>query len=237
MSSQTARTIVYRRIPAAIDRAASTDDTIRFIGATEGEKPDGIDLLMDGAELGRYQANPIFGWGHRYHGRENLPIGRSERTEVDDQKRLMFDITFDRKDSFAKEVERKYRERFLNAVSIGFSVIEWEDPKTQDYYRGGTATRWELYELSGVPLPMDANAVVDSGRSGLAVEQELLDAVRGLLNRLDASSIADLRALLDNAGVPREQVERAGEQPTPEDAPVAGTRLAIARRRLQLMGA
>nr|WP_269440572.1 phage major capsid protein [Micromonospora tarapacensis] len=155
---------------------------------------------MDGAQLDRYRANPIFGYGHRYWGRDSLPIGRSEHTEVDDSKRLMFDIRFDRKDDFAATVERKYRDGYLNAVSIGFSVVEWEDPKTQDYWRGGTAVKWELYELSSVPLPMDASAVVESGRGGLGVDDDLLQSVRGLLDRLDAGSIDALRQLLDRTG-------------------------------------
>ncbi|GIJ36691.1 HK97 family phage prohead protease [Micromonospora andamanensis] len=212
-------------------RAADDEDgdLLRFVGATEGEKGDGIALKMDGAQLDRYRANPVFGYGHRYWGRDSLPIGRSERTEVDDKKRLMFDIRFDRKDEFAATVERKYRDGYLNAVSIGFSVLEWEDPKTQDYWRGGVAEKWELYELSSVPLPMDANAVVESGRGGLGVDDELLQSVRGLLDRLDAGSIDTLRQLLDRVG-----------QPTPPPAPPAGDSggrsLDTARRRLQLAG-
>lgn len=224
------KTLGYTR--AYVDRAASTDTTIRFVGATEGEKPDGINLKMAGGRLERYRSNPIFGWGHSYYGRQNLPIGKSERTEVDDSSRLMFDIVFDREDAFAAETERKYRKGFLNAVSIGFSVIEWEDPKTQDYWRGGTAVDWELYELSGVPLPMDANAVVDSGRGGLAVEPELLDAVRDLLNRLDAPAITSLRRLLDATG----RAGGAGGDPQPQPAPAVavGSSLAMAMRRARL---
>ncbi|MDG4756059.1 hypothetical protein O7630_34510 [Micromonospora sp. WMMD718] len=221
---------------AYIDRAASDlpKDVIRFVGATEGEKGDGISLKMDGARLDRYRANPVFGFAHRYWGRENLPIGHSVRTEVDDKKRLLFDIKFDRKDDFAVIVERKYRDGFLNAVSIGFSVIEWEDPKTQDYWRGGVAEDWELYELSGVPLPMDADAVVESGRAGsLAVDEQLLDSVRGLLHRLDADSIAALRQLLDRTGQPA-PADPAAPAPAAESS---GRALDTVRRRLQLAGA
>ncbi len=232
--------LAYTR--AFVDWDSTTaDGPIRFVGATEGEKPDGINLRMSGGRLDRYRANPIFGYGHRYHGRDSLPIGRSEKTEVDKNNRLMFDILFDRDDAFAAEVERKYRNKFMNAVSIGFSVIEWEDPKTQNYWAGGTAVDWELYELSAVPLPMDANAVVDSGRdwnSGLAIEPELLDAVRGLLGRLDAPAIASLRQLLDGAARPsRDPVDvDPGTPPAPTADERSGMRLATARRRLQLLG-
>lgn len=229
-------TVAYTR--AFVDRAASTDSTIRFIGATEGEKGDGISLVMDGARLDRYRANPIFGWGHSYWGRTNLPIGRSERTEVDGKKRLMFDIAFDRDDAFAAEVERKYREGYLNAVSIGFSVFEWEDPKTQDYWRGGKAVDWELYELSGVPLPMDANAVVESGRAGgLAVDDELLRSVRGLLDRLDAPAVQALRQLLDGAGGGLPDPAPGDPDPARTAPPAGGGHdLDHVRRRLRLAG-
>lgn len=208
------------------------DDLIRFVGATEGEKGDGIALRMDGARLERYRANPIFGYGHRYHGRDSLPIGRSERTESDEKKRLMFDIRFDRDDAFAAEVERKYRAGFMNAVSIGFGVLEWEDPKTQNYWKGGVAVEWELYELSAVPLPMDADAVVDSGRAGgLAVDDELLGAVRGLLDRLDAPAVTALRQLVERLGTWPSDPAPDSDPPAP-----AGRTLAAARRRLRLAG-
>lgn len=223
--------IGYTRAFMVRAAAGGDDELLRFVGATEGEKGDGIALKMDGAQLDRYRANPVFGYGHRYNGRDSLPIGRAENVEVDAEKRLMFDIAFDRDDAFAAEVERKYRRKFLNAVSIGFSVSEWEDPQTQDYWRGGVAVGWELYELSAVPLPMDANAVVESGRAGgLAVDAELLDSVRGLLNRLDAGAITALRDLLDRAGAPA--------PPALPPAPPAGAGhdLDWALRRLALAG-
>ncbi|HET8684984.1 MAG TPA: HK97 family phage prohead protease [Micromonosporaceae bacterium] len=222
--------LAYTR--AYVDRAAGDDkDTLRFVGATEGEKGDGIALKMDGARLDRYRANPIFGWGHSYWGRANLPIGRSERTEVDSDKRLMFDVAFDRDDAFASEVERKYRKGFLNAVSVGFSVVEWEDPQTMDYYRGGVAEQWELFELSGVPLPMDADAVVESGR---ALDDALMASLRGLLDRLDADAITQLRQLLDSAAAPSAP-PRTEADPQPAPTPVRpGRSLAVARQRLRL---
>jgi hypothetical protein len=223
------RQLAYTR--AFIDRAASDDEAIRFVGATEGEKGDGIALKMDGAQLDRYQANPIFGYGHRYYGRDSLPIGKSKKTWVD-SKRLMFDVVFDRKDEFAVTVENKYRDGYLNAVSIGFSVTEWEDPKS-DYFTGGVATGWELFELSSVPLPMDPNAVVASGR---AVDSALMDSLRSLLDRLDAGAIDQLRRLLDAVGSP--DAPRADPPPPGHDGgrPPAGRSLERARQLARLAG-
>lgn len=152
-----------------VARAEDGDDgaagkPLSIIAATEGRKGDGLNLTMKGAELGRFQSNPVVGYGHSYWGRDGLPIGRSDKTWIDGE-RLLMDITFDQDDEFAVKVERKYRARMMNAFSIGFDVWNIDD--------SGTPEGWELFEVSAVPLPMDPNAVVESGRSAL-------DLVRGL---------------------------------------------------------
>lgn len=149
---------------AYVDRASTEGDgLLRFVAATEGVKGDGIDLKMSGARLERYRANPIFGYGHRYYSREDLPIGRAPEVDLVGQS-LKIGVEFDQEDPFAVRVEKKYRGHFLNAVSIGFNVLEWEDDRGS-YWQGGTATDWELLEVSAVPVPMDASAVVTGGRS------------------------------------------------------------------------
>lgn len=149
---------------AYVDRDSKSDDgMIRFVAATEGEKGDGISLMMDGAMLERYRSNPVFGYGHRYFSREDLPIGRASEVKLVGRT-LKIGVEFDQSDEFATKVERKYRDGFLNAVSIGFEVTKWEND-AGSYWRGGVAEEWELLEVSAVPVPMDASAVVESGRS------------------------------------------------------------------------
>jgi hypothetical protein len=157
-------TLAYTR--AYLDRNSASDTgPLRFVAATEGRKGDSIDLRMSGARLDRYRANPVVLYGHRYYSREDLPIGRGTNVAVEGD-RLMIDVVFDAADEFAQTVERKYRSGFLNAVSIGFDVIAWEGDQGS-YWTGGVAEQWELLELSAVPVPMDAHAVVQTGR-GLA---------------------------------------------------------------------
>lgn len=145
------------------ERGTSKDGPIRFVAATEGVKRDGIDLRMSGAELDRFRSNPVILFGHNSWGRQNLPIGRADGVEVEGDS-LKMDITFDREDEFARTVERKIRSGFLNAVSIGFDVRGWEKPG-QNMWNGGVATKWELFETSVVPVPMDEKATVEAGRS------------------------------------------------------------------------
>lgn len=157
---------------AYADRASlEGDGPIRFVAATEGVKADGIDLRMSGAQLDRYRRNPVFGYGHRYWSRDDLPIGRATSTEVSGSQ-LLIDVGFDQSDDFARRVEAKYRGGFLNAVSIGFDVTAWDGKGS--YWGGGIAKEWELNEVSAVPIPMDAEAVVAGGR---ALRGELLGAL------------------------------------------------------------
>lgn len=187
-----------------VDRASLSEGSpLRVVMASEGRQADGIDLRMSGARLERYRGNPVLGYGHSYWGRTNLPIGRTapESLAVDGTQ-LSGALDFDQEDPFAVEVERKMRGGYLNAVSIGFDVTEWEN-EADSYWRGGVATQWELAELSVVPIPMDPNALVTGGR-GLA-DPALLTALRGctaaefdqLLTRL-----RELSTVLDPAGPP-----------------------------------
>ncbi|MCZ4604984.1 hypothetical protein O3S80_14790 [Streptomyces sp. Lzd4kr] len=167
---------------------AETDDQgddaagkpLTIVAATEGRKGDGLNLTMKGAELGRFDANPVVGYGHSYWGRDGLPIGRSDKTWIDGEK-LKMAVVFDQDDDFARKVERKYRNKIMNAFSIGFDVWNIGDD--------GVPEGWELFEVSAVPLPMDPNAIVESGRD------DQLALVRGLLDIPDALTEADVAML------------------------------------------
>lgn len=201
----------YQR--AYVDRAATRDgEPLEFIAATEGRKVDGIDLRMRGARLERFRANPVFGYGHRYGGRGDLPIGRAVSTDVEGD-RLRIAVEFDQDDEFARTVERKYRGGYLNAVSVGFDVTRWEGGRGS-YLSGGVAEEWELNELSAVPVPVDGSAVVASGRS-LAEPDVDRALVRALVAEFGEEAVlAAVRTRL------------FGETPDPKPEPSAPARVA-----------
>lgn len=182
------------RAAADDDDAATESGPLRIVAATAGMKGDGLNLTMDGAQLGRFDANPVVGYGHSYWGRDSLPIGRSDKTWIDGD-RLLMDVSFDQGDEFARTVERKYRDGFLNAFSIGFDVSNIDDT--------GTPESWELFEVSAVPLPMDPDAVVEAGRARAAAEEQLARAGKVLSKankKLVSDAVKALQALLDAAG-------------------------------------
>jgi len=180
----------------------SGDKPLRIVAATEGLKGDGLNLKMSGVDLARFLHNPVVGYGHSYWGRDGLPIGRSEKTWVDGEK-LMMDVVFDKDDPFAVTVDRKYRGGYLNAFSIGFDVLDFDQ-------KSGDVEGWELFEVSSVPLPMDADAVVDDGRDqALALARDLrgpamtpqqfADGVFAAMAALTGTDEAAARERLDKA--------------------------------------
>ena len=74
---------MHRRIYSlgTVERKAGRPMTI--VAANEGRQADGIDLRMENADLARYLANPVLGYGHSYWGRDELPIGRATSTTVE----------------------------------------------------------------------------------------------------------------------------------------------------------
>lgn len=185
-----------------VDRASVAPDApLRVVMASEGKQADGIDLRMSGVDLTRFNRNPVLGYGHRYWSREDLPIGRVDNVKVEGRE-LLGDLVFDVDDEFAMTCERKIRAGVLSAVSIGFDVTEWEN-ENDNYWRGGVATGWELTELSVVPVPMDANAVVTSGRS-----------------LIDERDRAWLRAMIAEFGAERILAVLTGAAPEPPAEPV-----------------
>ncbi|MGC5009756.1 hypothetical protein ACLQ2R_03220 [Streptosporangium sp. DT93] len=211
---------VHVRGYAELERGAAGDGPVPFVAATAGAKKDGLDLQMSGVDLERYLANPVIMYDHEYWGRNALPIGRAENVRVDGDA-LRMDIVFDVDDEFARTVDRKVRGRFLNAVSIGFGAYNIDD--------AGVPERWELYETSVVPLPLDPNAIADPDRAAAARQLTLARALGLAGGRIPAladldpdtvrQAIASLEALLPTT------------PPTP--APAAADRA----RRLRLLEA
>jgi len=138
------------------DPAELMGTPITFVASTEGIKRDGLDLSMDGGDLENYRANPVVLWAHDYWG-NRPPIGRAQDLKVEG-KNLKTDVIFDQADDFARSIERKYRDGFLNAVSIGFDPTEFE---------GNVVTSWDLLDISAVPVPGDPEALMERQGAGI----------------------------------------------------------------------
>jgi HK97 family phage prohead protease len=182
----------YLRAYRADDGQADTGP-IRFVASTEVVARDGMVVEAAGWDLANYRRNPVVLWSHDYGGFNSPrpPIGRAKM--VPEEKRLLADVTFDSEDEFAASLERKVRAGFLNAVSVGFNIMEIAPAQEGKAPR---VTKAELLDVSLVPIPADPKALKERQARGLAD----LGATLAKLTDIDP----------DDADAPPEEVEWAG---------------------------
>lgn len=153
-------------VRAFYERKAETEEAeggpMRFTASTEGVARDGMVISAEGWKLENYRKNPVVLWAHDYLGR-TLPIGRAVNVAVEG-KALVADVVFDPADDFARQVERKYRTGFLNAVSVGWETKLIEPSKNGQSARVAEA---ELLDISAVPVPGDPDALMEREYRGL----------------------------------------------------------------------
>ena len=138
-----------------------------FVAATENgvETFHGREHLeMGGADLGRYQANPVVLDTHNRFEAGGVVGNAKARI---DGRALIAEITFAETER-ALEVWELVRTGFIKALSIGFI------PRRVEHVEEGATARlgnqnvqgparivreWELFEISVVPVPADRKAV------------------------------------------------------------------------------
>lgn len=141
------------------DRAAGDagdGGPIKFVASTKGVKRDGLDLDLAGLDTANYEKNPVFLWVHNY---AMPPLGKVTKIRKLKNRMEMW-VQFDQADEFAVDIERKYREGYLTAVSIGWIITEFErgveGVDDYDYLVTGS----DLLDLSAVPVPGDPDALM-----------------------------------------------------------------------------
>ena len=151
------------------------DRTLEIAGSTEDKDRMGDIIRASGWKLGPFKKNPVFMWAHRY---DDPPIGRANKVWVDKEtNRLMFNVEFAGPEvyEFADTIYKLYKGGFLHATSVGFIPLDWEgkdEENTIPKFEGNVFTRQELLELSAVPVPANANALVNARDSGLITIKE-----------------------------------------------------------------
>lgn len=137
---------------------------VSFIASTANADRYGDVINQRGWDLSKYRKNPVILLNHNANA---LPIGRGEVDVVDGE--LMVDVEFDIEDPQAKEIARKTKAGFLNAVSVGFNPIDATPrnmlEKSHPAYgqSGQYFDRAELLEISIVTIPANGEAVASKG--------------------------------------------------------------------------
>jgi hypothetical protein len=183
--------------PAA-SRPAERPPILDFIASDETlDRYDEI-LVADGWRLDNYRRNPVFQNAHQY-GDIIFTLGRALLTEVRHGKlyqRVEFATGVN---PMARIAFGLYQHRFLNAVSVGFIPIRWQEgaPHSRAFPRSASAAsgrgedapfrrkylEQELLEVSAVGIPANPNALALGLKAGVVQKadlQDLLDLLRGL---------------------------------------------------------
>lgn len=169
--------------------------TIDFVASTTDKDRHGTILVQDW-DLRNFNRNPVFLWAHQSR---MPPIGRVDKWETGEQQSKA-QVRF-AKTEVAEEIFNLYRDGFLNAVSVGFDYGEYDFVKDAMILRKN-----ELYELSGVSLPSNAQALAE-GRSAGRVDG-LSRMLRHFMEPELGRAVEDQDIDLMLAGAAPEHIER-----------------------------
>lgn len=209
--------------------SAAPGTPIPFILSTPGVKRDGLNLATLPFVLDNYRRNPVV---LPFHSYLDFPIGRGEIESIDTPagQALYALASFDLKDPWGELADRKYRDGFLFAVSLGWDDVDDRGVPVRISKRRPVAR--DVLEFSIVSVPADTSALINEGnatagrgqrglevarsRAFLAEARGVLvasgpraDALDDVLQRLAACSGPDCDLLLADA---RQQMQGAGER-------------------------
>lgn len=166
--------------------------TIRFVFSDNGVDLMQDDIRQEGWELSTFVGgNPVALFAH---DSSSLPIGRASSVHVRDRKQLIGDITFASKEvyRFADTVYRLIKGKFLNAVSVGFTPLEYEFVNSKDRPGGISFKRQILNEISVVPVPANPRALVEARGMGIDLEP-LQEWAEDVIKSMDLTVIEQKR--------------------------------------------
>ena len=173
--------------------AGSSAPVLDFIASTATLDRYREIIEPAGWRLDSYRSNPVFQNAHNY-GDILFTLGKALTTEVrsvDGAQALCQRIQFATEvNPMARIAYGLYKGGFLNAVSVGFIPLRWEDGGANSASaQSGTAPRrryleQELLEVSAVAIPANPDALALGLKSGAVAKSDLeetLDLFRGLV--------------------------------------------------------
>jgi|GEM_PF-1779296 len=152
--------------PSAVKAVDVEGRILHITGSTEARDRENDIITVNGWDLTHYKKNPVFLWAHDYR---SVPIGRAMKVvKRRDPNRLDFEIRFPRLGSmpFADMILDLFDQKIVNASSVGFIPLEWQDLTEEEatggrpsYMKGRRFKKQELLELSACPVPCNPEAL------------------------------------------------------------------------------
>ena len=147
--------VIYRALFGHKTNSDEASGLTTFVASEESEDRMGDVIQIDGWQLDNFKKNPVFMY---VHDLTFPPLGKVPKIEKSG-KQLLASVRFDDNDPFAKLIHDKYDMGFMNAVSVGFRALEYQEAPVKSDMRGLVFTKQELVELSAVPVPAHPKAL------------------------------------------------------------------------------
>ena len=146
-----------KHLTAYVEKAEK-DGTLSVAIATDSSVDrDNEAIDSNGWDFNNFIKNPVLLWAHNYG---EPPIGKVIDIQKDGD-RILFRPQFAiESNPKAAMVYDLFQKGYLNAFSVGFIPKEWKDGVNDQGKAVRTFTKTELLEISAVPVPANANAVV-----------------------------------------------------------------------------
>ena len=201
-------------IEFAIKAEEMEERTVRFTISKEVVDRDGDIIRADGIDLTNFNKNPVFLLCHDSH---DLPVGKVKKVWVEG-KAVKADVYFPKLEELSSDpalasekaklsdfVFHCYKTGMLNAVSIGFIPLEYEETKT-----GYDVIKWELLEFSAVPIPANQDAIAEAVKSFGLDESVVKDFFTTQKSGKRIS--AETKATLDKIKACGDEIEKCRDQ-------------------------
>ena len=125
----------------------------------------GDTIAVEGWDLADFRKNPVVLWAHDQGA---PPVGKATRVAVEKGK-LVADVEFTPPgmSAFNDTVYAMLKGGFLNATSVGFLPTEWKFADDPGRRAGIDFLKQQLLEFSVVPVPANAEALVQARSLGI----------------------------------------------------------------------
>lgn len=185
---------------------------IDFVISTASVDRYGDTVAVDGWKLDNFIKNPVVLWAH---DSSMLPVAKASYVRIEDGK-LKARAEFMPKEisGFANAVYEATKAGFLNATSVGFMPLKYNyvDDPARRY--GIDFVEQELLEFSIVPVPANAEALIEARAAGVDIEP--FKAWAKDLVALDGTALISRKQLMAIEALPAEM--RAAAKKVPSSA-------------------
>ncbi len=184
-----------------VKASAENPRLLTFTISSESVDRMGDTIAVDGWQLDAYKRNPVVLWSHDSGG---LPVAKSPRVWKERPKlRAETLFTSPGLSAFNDTVLEMYKGGFLSATSVGFVPLKYaftDDPKRRF---GIDFLEQELLEFSLVPVPANAEALIEGKAAGIDIGP-MLDWAQGVVRRSRF-----LKGVMEDTGAAMESLRQA----------------------------